>query len=257
MMQLVRHAYENVAKGKGESLLTIPASASVREGGVLEQEVHKARRERDELNALNQLLKTQLAHAQAKNKKTPAGNTAEYERKIAMLEGELVLLKDERNRLKAQKEEAKSESIKLAADLRRALSENEVLETELDNTPRLQIAGFGLWIKRAAMPFIVTASLFAIGVYGANNVDWVSVKSWFVTSPPPPPAPALKVVHAVKKAQEADVKVEQENVQVSDVFDAEKMPFIQLTNVSGSWSLAAYTESERPILPFEVKMAHT
>lgn len=72
-MQLVRHAYENVAKGKGESLLTIPASASVREGGVLEQEVHKARRERDELNALNQLLKTQLAHAQAKNKKTPAG----------------------------------------------------------------------------------------------------------------------------------------------------------------------------------------
>ncbi|MDD1782796.1 hypothetical protein LRP49_16605 [Enterovibrio sp. ZSDZ35] len=248
LMQLVHHAYDNVSKGKGDNYLTPPASISMRDSSLSNLELQKITRERDELNALNQLLKAQLAQAQASSKKQYSGSNAEYERKIAKLEGELVLLKDERNRLKAQKEDTKNEKNKLAADLKRALSENEVLETELDNAPSLQLAAISSWTKRIAMPLIVTLSLVGAGVYGVNKVNWLLVKSWFVGSPPPPPAPALKVVHAVEKKQEDQAEVEQDDVVVSEDFDTGRMPFLQLTKRSGSWSLAAYTESEQPYI---------
>ncbi|WP_332308887.1 hypothetical protein [Enterovibrio coralii] len=150
LMQLVRHAYENVSKGKGDGFLTPPASVSMGNGGVSDAEVQKIRRERDELHALNQLLKAQLAQAKSGMKTQSGGDSTGFQRKIAQLEGEIVLLKDERNRLKAQKDEAVSEQNKLAGDLRRALSENEVLETDLHNAPSIQLASITSWLSRAA-----------------------------------------------------------------------------------------------------------
>ncbi|MGF1705381.1 hypothetical protein [Enterovibrio baiacu] len=249
LMHLVRHAYENVAKGKGQNLLTIPASASVREGGTFESELNKLRKEKEELSALNQLLKGQLAQAKkgTTSREGPIKNT-ELLRKISLLEGEIVLLKDERSRLMPQKDAAIAEQQKLAAELRRVLSENEVLETELDRTSGVKSPGLMPWASKFWLPAVIVSLSFAVVIFGAKQVNWPAFTLWFDDVPSEPKAPTVRVIYANDETNDQQEAVIEPVDAQQKALSNEPLPFLQLTNKPGVWSLSSFTVSEEPYI---------
>ncbi|WP_407333011.1 hypothetical protein [Enterovibrio sp. 27052020O] len=257
LMQLVRHSYDNIIKGRGENLLSIPASASVSQGGALERELVKIKKERDELTALNQLLKVQLNQAQKgksigananANANANAAAGADFSRKIAQLEGELVLIKEERNRLINQKDSAIAEQHKLAGELRRALSDNEVMETELDRKLGVKMPGLLVWAQKFWLPAMAMSSLVVVLALSVKMLDWSFVTEWFSDAPPDAAPPKVRVVHA--KPSQKEVLVEEReapDTQGSDTA-SRNLPFLKLTQRTGVWALASYTESDKPYI---------
>ncbi|WP_241910730.1 J domain-containing protein [Enterovibrio norvegicus] len=249
LMHLVRHSYENAAKGKGQNLLTIPASASVREGGTFERELNQLKKEKEELSALNQLLKGQLAQAKkgSASREGPIKNT-ELLRKISLLEGEIVLLKDERSRLMPQKEAAIAEQKKLAAELRRVLSENEVLETELDRTSGVKSPGLMPWANKFWLPAVIVSLCLAVVIIGARQVSWPDFTTWFEDASIEPKTPTVKVVYIENETDDKQENVLEPVDAQKEAVRNEPMPFLQLTSKPGVWSLARFTVSEAPYI---------
>ncbi|WP_028024140.1 hypothetical protein [Enterovibrio calviensis] len=251
LMQLVRHAYDNIVKGRGESALSVPAAASA--GGAnslaLERELSRVKKDRDELEALNQLLKVQLSQAQ-KGQSIGANinASADFSRKVAQLEGELVLLKEERNRLAHQKESAIAEQNKLAGELRRALSDNEVMETELDRKSGLKMPGLLIWAQKFWLPAMAMSSLVIVVALSVKMIDWSFVTVWFDEKPPEAAAPVVRVVHA--KPSEKVLPLAESDAMDTEMTEDETraLPFLKLTQQTGIWSLASYTESNQPYI---------
>ncbi|EOD78389.1 hypothetical protein D515_02960 [Grimontia indica] len=248
LMHLVRHSYDNIVKGKGEHPLAIPAVSFATGGNTaaLERELSAVKKERDELSALNQLLKVQLN--QARKGSTNTSNSTDYSRKIAQLEGEMVLLKEERNRLQSQKDAAIVEQGKLAGELRRALSENEMLETELERNAGVKMPGAVQWAQKFWLPAMAMSSLVAVLFLGATMVNWSAMTVWFDSEEPEVTPPKVTVVHAKPKSPIAadNEPATEDNTPVMS--EALRKPFLQLTNKTGVWSLASYTETERPYI---------
>ncbi|WP_394213020.1 hypothetical protein [Enterovibrio calviensis] len=251
LMQLVRHAYDNTIKGRGENALSLPASASFSDGGALERELLKTKKERDELAALNQLLKVQLSQAQkgkSVGANTSSASGADFSRKIAQLEGELVLLKEERNRLSNQKDSAIAEQHKLAGELRRALSDNEVMETELDRKSGVKTPGLLLWAQKFWLPAMAMSSLVVVVALGMKMLDWSFVTGWLDDTSPEVAPPRVRVVHAKPSEKEVQ-KIERDAQEAQDDnTSTSSLPFLKLTQKTGVWSLASYTESDKPYI---------
>ncbi|MDD1794710.1 hypothetical protein LRP50_16365 [Enterovibrio sp. ZSDZ42] len=251
LMQLVRHAYDNIVKGRGESALSIPASVSASGASslALERELLRAKKERDEFEALNQLLKVQLT--QARKGQGIGINTnanADFSRKVAQLEGELVLLKEERNRLALQKESAIAEQNKLAGELRRALSDNEVMETELDRKSGMKMPGLLIWAQKFWLPAMAMSSLVIVLVLSVKMLDWSFVTGWFDETPPEAAAPIVRVVHAKPSEEQVALAVSNVLDAVQTETETQALPFLKLTQQTGIWSLASYTESNKPYI---------
>ncbi|MGF1767181.1 hypothetical protein L4D06_07320 [Enterovibrio makurazakiensis] len=251
LMQLVRHAYDNIVKGRGESALSIPASVSASGASslALERELLRAKKERDEFEALNQLLKVQLT--QARKGQGIGVNTnanADFSRKVAQLEGELVLLKEERNRLALQKESAIAEQNKLAGELRRALSDNEVMETELDRKSGMKMPGLLIWAQKFWLPAMAMSSLVIVLVLSVKMLDWSFVTGWFDETPPEAAAPIVRVVHAKPSEEQVALAVSNVLDAVQTETETQALPFLKLTQKTGIWSLASYTESNKPYI---------
>lgn len=246
LMHLVRHSYDHISKGKGDLPVNLPSAA----GGnpELERELAKVKKDREELRALNSLLKTQLAQAQKSSASSGSTINADYARKIAQLEGELVLVKEERNRLLSQKEAAVAEQNKMAGELRRALSENEVLETELAQESGFSTPVLFKWFNRFWLPAMSMSALFAVIFMGATMVDWTFVSAWFQPSPPAPTPAPLRVVHAAPESKTTAFKAPPKPQANQQSTKAAQKPFLQLTDISGVWSLASYTENEKPYI---------
>lgn len=245
LMHLVRHSYENAIKGKGDHSLAIPKSSSGPHKGALERELAAVKKDRDELSALNQLLKAQLAQSKKENS---SPNRIDYPRKVAQLEGEMVLLKEERNRFKAQKECAVVEQGKLAGELRKALSEKEILETEVDRFSGTKMPGVPPWILKLWLPAMAMSSLVVVLALGASMVDWQAVTGWFKGQKTVAIPPSVRVIHASSDNQDAITQTPSKQLLPPIVAENKRLPFLQLTNQIGIWSLASYTESDKPYI---------
>ncbi|CZF78579.1 hypothetical protein GCE9029_00929 [Grimontia celer] len=245
LMHLVRHSYDNIIKGKGEHPLAIPSVSSGGNTTALARELAAVKKERDEFSALNQLLKVQLNQSRKGN---TGGSGIDYSRKIAQLEGEMVLLKEERNRLQSQKDAAIVEQGKLAGELRRALSENEMLETELERNSGVKMPGAVQWAQKFWLPAMAMSSLIVVLFLGASMVNWSAMTTWFDSEEPEVTPPTVRVVHAEPKNQTiADNEPTIEEI-VPTMEETLRLPFLKLTSKTGVWSLASYTESNRPYI---------
>lgn len=245
LMHLVRHSYDNVTKGKGDHSLTLPKAITDSDHGPLKRELAAVKKERDELSALNQLLKTQLAQARKENS---LSSGIDYSRKVAQLEGEMVLLKEERNRLKAQKEAAIAEQGKLAGELRKALSEAEFWETELERQSGVKMPGVIYWAQKFWLPAMAMSSLVIVLALGASMVDWTLLTGWFNKQEATTVLPPVRVVHARPDIEEETTKAPAEQDYIPLVQENTRLPFLQLTSQIGIWSLASYTESDKPYI---------
>lgn len=248
LMHLVRSAYDHAAKGRGDVPVNMPAAANSGRNVETERELARLRKEKEELQALNALLKTQLAHAQkgAGSAATNAG--ADYARKIAQLEGELVLAKEEKNRVLRQKDAAVAEQHKMAGELRRALSENEVLETELARDNGFASPKAFRWLQRIWLPAMTMSALGAVLFMGATMVNWSFVSAWFDPAEAEPMPPPARVIYAAPESKTATLN--QPAIPDNDESNriAGPQPFLQLKETSGTWSLAAYTENDKPYI---------
>ncbi|STO57637.1 J domain-containing protein [Grimontia hollisae] len=245
LMHLVRHSYENVIKGKGDHSLAIPKASSGPHKGGLERELAAVKKDRDELSALNQLLKAQLAQSKKENS---SPNRIDYSRKVAQLEGEMVLLKEERNRFKAQKECAVAEQGKLAGELRNALSEAELLEAKLERQSGIKMPGMIDWAQKFWLPAMAMSSLVIVLALGSSMVDWAALTGWFKEPETVTVPPSVRVIHARPAIENVIKKVPSEQDSLPIVTENKRLPFLQLTNQTGIWSLDSYTESDKPYI---------
>ncbi|CZF82014.1 hypothetical protein [Grimontia marina] len=245
LMHLVRHSYDNIVKGKGEHPILIPSVSTVGNNTALERELAAVKKERDELSALNKLLKVQLSQSR---KASNSGSGIDYSRKITQLEGEIALLKDERNRLQNQKDAAIGEQGKLAGELRRALSENEVLETELERSSGRKMPGAIQWAQKFWLPAMATSSLVVVLFLGASMLNWSVISAWFNTEEPEVIPPTVRVVHAKPKDQTTTDNVPTIEETEPTMKETLRLPFLKLTTETGVWSLASYTESNGPYI---------
>lgn len=243
LMQLVCHAYENISKGKGECALTLAPAMPDKEKERLNKELTAAQKERDALFGLNKQLSAQLA------KKTPPSPNlnADYGRKIALLEGEILLLKEDRHRINGQKDAAMAEQYKLATELRKALTENEIVET--DSNHKLSANFFNTRLRNYAPLYSVLGLFLLSGIvfFTATAIDWDDVSAMFKAKQVEKP-PKVRVVHAPQREQKAEKVVTEVKNDEQDQDNRHLQPFLQLSNDSGIWSLAAYQGTAKPYI---------
>lgn len=241
LMQLVCNAYENISKGKGDSAILLSLGMFEKETALRDQDLKKARKERDELFAANQQLKAKLSQ------QSPANSTADSERKIALLEAEVRLLKEDRRRSINQKGAAIAEKHKLASQLRKALSENEILETEVNEKSGVSLSMTWLRLKPHLLVAFSLFFVFGVAMLSARSIDWGNIPAIF-NSKEKKIVPKARVVYANNTQEQIpDIKsVIEREIKVKD--SGILQPFLELIEHSGVWSLASYQGTNQPYI---------
>ncbi len=238
LMQLVLLAYNKIAKGKGEQRVHFSSLANEKtqaEKSGFENALKALKKERDEQIAQNTELKRQL------NKQKSQGES----RSNALLEGKMALLKEECNRLAQQQKINNTEKKKLACDLRKALSENEMLETTLNRKSKASYGRRFYLIKGYAYPLCV---VFLMGILLFILVEKAMKSSFFKAEEQDVAQRKSRVIYdsgAKKKALEEQNTFEDQEKEEEENFN---LPFLKLTDRSGIWSLSAYTGSQKPYI---------
>lgn len=245
LMQLVCYAYDNIIKGKGDHLLSLASSFDIKDKTRLEKALLQLKRENDKLTKENQQLKTQN---EQKNGRRNSTNSEDL-RKISLLESEIALLKEERSRLIGQKESAFFEQNKLINELRKSLSEKEMLETELNQKVNYHIPPFFYKIKRQSKLILSSCLIAVIALFGLHSIHWDHVSSFFKSREDSSLTPAkIRVVHPpLTQTQQDEIKDIVDNSTQNYQQDKHE-PFLQLTDNSGIWHLANYTETGLPYI---------
>lgn len=235
LMQLVLHAYDHILKGKGESGIQF----STAQFSQIKKELNEIKIERDALLGINQQLKNQLNEKIKSNKEEPL-------RKAALLRAEVALLKEERGRLMHQKELWIKEKKKLTKKWQKALSENETLETDAHRQLSMKR------LKTMLLPFKRYGGAFLafsfIAIMGFNLMGSQGFRSLFQEKETVLTQQKSRVIYApFTKEQEEDVKNILENAEpVKERIYS--LPFLELTDRAGIWSLSAYTGTKQPYI---------
>ncbi|MFD2179610.1 J domain-containing protein [Veronia pacifica] len=171
LMQLLTFAYENVQNGRGEDDIEMLKAdfSSEQQLKVMTLEIARLKHEVEGLRAENLTLKSQGQSKEASSIDT--NDAVEHlNRELAQVKVELSLLKEHRQRLRTYKEGADKEITRLTQELHRALTANEVLETELTQAGLKNQVGPVHWASKFWLPvfvvfFIFVASLVSLSLF--------------------------------------------------------------------------------------------